>query len=112
MKFLVLLILAGFAGIVFIQQAFAEDSFDSIYDFSKDFETGRLSYPYGEKFYQYKSEPFGVLAEESFSRCHFTSFFVLSNDSPSESGNVIYKFPRDMVWPDEHENSTSKRCKN
>lgn len=107
MKFLVLLILIGFAGIIYTQQAFAEDSFDSMYDFSeKDFETGRFSYPYGEKFYQYKYEPFGALAEESFSRCHFTSSFVLSNDSPSESGNVIYKFPRDMVWPGGHENST------
>ena len=93
MKFLVLLILIGFAGIIYTQQAFAEDSFDSMYDFSeKDFETGRFSYPYGEKFYQYKSESLGALIAGSTSRCHFKSSFVLDKNFFSESGNVAYKF--------------------
>ena len=108
MKFFVLLILVGFAGIISTQQAFAEDSFDSVSDFSeKDFETGRFSdIHYGEKFYQYKSEPFGALAADSASRCHFTSSFVLSSDSPSKSGNTMYRFPSDMIWPGGYENST------
>jgi len=41
MKFLVLLFLVGFAGIISIQQAFAENSFDFMSDFSeKDFDIG------------------------------------------------------------------------
>ncbi len=109
MKFLVLLVLVGFAGII-TQQVFAENSpsFDSTTDFSEiDFDTGRFSYlPYGEKFYQYKSQPFGALAGDSSSRCHFTSSFVLSKESLSESGNILYRFPKDMVWPGGYENST------
>ena len=99
----------GFAGIILTQQVFAEDSsFDSAHDFSGiDFDTGRFSYlPYGEKFYQYKSQPLGAPASESYTRCHFTSDFVLSKSSFSDSGNVIYRFPDDMVWPGGYENST------
>ncbi|MDH3278838.1 MAG: pentapeptide repeat-containing protein [Nitrosopumilus sp.] len=111
MKFLVLLILVGFTGIISTQQAFAEEdslSFDSVHDFSeKGFDTGRFGYlTYGEKFYQYKSEPLGAPAAESYDRCHFTSSFVLDENSFSESGNVIYRFPDDMVWPGGYDNST------
>lgn len=92
-----------------IQQVFATDSaFDTIPAFSENnFDTGQFSYlPYGEKFYQYKYQPLGTLVEDSADRCHFTSSFVLDENSLSDSGNVIYKFPKDMVWPGGYENST------
>lgn len=107
--FVIFLILTGFSGIILTQQVFADDSsFDSMSDFSEiDFDTGRFSYfQYGEKFYQYKSQPLGAPASESYNRCHFTSDFVLSNSSFSDSGNVIYRFPNDMVWPGGYKNST------
>jgi len=107
-SFVMFLILTGFSGIILTQQVFAEDSFDPMSDFSEiDFDTGRFSYfPYGEKFYQYKSHPLGTPASESYNRCHFTSDFVLSKNSFSDSGNVIYRFPDNMVWPGGYENST------
>jgi len=82
--------------------------FVPVHGFSEDdFDTGRFSYfHYGEKFYQYKYHPFGTLASESFSRCYFTSDFVLDGNSFPESGYVSYKFPNDMVWPGGYANST------
>ena len=91
---LVLVVTFGFFGTA---QGFLED----------DFDTGRFSYfHYGEKFYQFKYHPSGTLTGDSSSRCHFTSNFILDENSFSESGYVIYKFPNDMVWPGGYENST------
>ena len=110
--FVIFLVLIGFLGIILPQQVFAENSsflsFNSINDFPEnDFDIGRFSdLHYGEKFYQYQYHPLGTLAASSSDRCHFTSSFVLNGNSFSESGNVIYRFPDDMIWPGGYENST------
>lgn len=106
MKIILLILLTG---IIFgLPQAFGEEYPDFIQGFSEDgFEVGSFGYPpYGEKFYHYQYQPFGALSGDSFSRCYFTSDFVLTDNFSSESGHVIFKFPKDTVWPGAYENST------
>ena len=77
------------------------------YSSEEKFETGRFNYlHHGEKFYQYSYQPFGVLGGDSANRCHFTSDFVLSENSLSNTGHVKYIFPKDMIWPGGYDNST------
>ena len=86
-----------FSGLFGTVDAFSED----------DFETGQFYYFHqGAKFYQYAYHPFGILGGDSSNRCHFTSDFVLSEDSLSETGHVKYVFPNDMIWPGGYANST------
>ena len=106
MKIILLILLTG---IIFgLPQAFGEEYPDFIQGFSEDgFEVGSFGYPpYGEKFYHYQYQPFGALSGDSFSRCYFTSDFVLTDNFSSESRHVIFKFPKDTVWPGAYENST------
>ncbi|BDQ30315.1 hypothetical protein NZNM25_10410 [Nitrosopumilus zosterae] len=93
-----------FIGMIVISAGFL----NTVQGFSDDgFDTGRFSdFHYGEKFYQYQYQPFGALVGDSSSRCHFTSDFILSENSLSESGHAKYKFPNDMIWPGGYESST------
>lgn len=106
MNVILLILLTGF--IFGPSLAFAEEYLNSIQDFSEDgFDVGSFDYlPYGERFYHYQYHPFGALSGDSFSGCYFTSDFVFSENSLSESGYVIFKFPSDTVWPGAYENST------
>ena len=88
--FFILVIILG----VSIQETFAEES--------EMIQSSYMHFPVGEKFFQYKTNPPLVLAEEVQNRCWFTSTFV----NQEESGEVVYQFPKDMIWPGAYDNST------
>ena len=89
-----LLIIFGIFSVMFIQEGFSEE--EAIVKGSY------MHFPIGEKFFDYKTEPRLLLAEELQNRCWFSSTFVNQNNA----GSVFYKFPQDMIWPGANEKST------
>lgn len=93
MKYFLFLILVVFSA-AFLQEGFSVEDVP--------IRGSYMHFPIGEKFFEYKTEPRLLLAEELQNRCWFSATFVNQN----ENGSAHYKFPRDMIWPGANEKST------